>query len=126
MRIRSESTITDHRVVRIGQYIQHRCEVESDADAPQFLSHRLAYPASECRRASLAQAGGRWKVRKRRSEAVDSASFMVKGNEQGMRRKQGVKLGAESGKRIRIGIITAKKDYAAWIQVAEQPARFLV
>jgi hypothetical protein len=113
MGIRAKCSIADHRVVWVRQHIEYGCEVQINADTPEFFPHGLADATGESNRARLTKPRGWRKVGEGRSETVHPAPFMINSDQGRVVRKQGVNLCTEAKKGVRILVITAKQDHTA-------------
>src|SRR5262245_43965781 len=86
--ISAERAIADDRIFRIGIHVEHGRKVEVDADQREFFGCGTAELVSELRISRLANPRSCGKVRKGWREPVDSAAFLVDGDEGGNFRRR--------------------------------------
>src|SRR5439155_672700 len=76
-RVGPEGAVADHAVARVGPDVEHRGEVEVDADRAQLVPHGAADRLGEAGVAPRAHHGGGREMRERPRQPVDTPALVV-------------------------------------------------
>ncbi len=120
-----QRAVANRRVVAVGEDVEHRGEVERDADRPQFRGQRPGEPLRQTVVAAPAERPHRRPDGERALEPRDAAPFLIDAHPQRQLAGQPPGVARDLRNLLGLGDVARKEDHAAEVEFRRQPPQFI-